>query len=311
MEKNMEKKKAQLILVGGRPIPNVLTIIQQKPEEIVAICSHESFTKEWLTLKQGIENLLPSCRIKAVDVDGFDLPQIRTACEEALKCAPDANWLFNVTTATTVMSIGAYEAAQKYADAMSIRCWYLDTAKTRVISLVGEGANEQVFQIAIGQYAAGYNCRLVSGSLEEQREHSEQVWLPFAQFLGKNPQHINPLKDVTNLIANQRPNQEASRPYSRKKLSDAAYNILEIASGMGLVDDLQQEKDITSFRLSHIQAAFLDGAWLEAYVYPIEKRCHIRHKCHNHHNQLIATLYNLSPHQSVITLKAKQARQEG
>jgi len=30
-----------------------------------------------------------------------------------------------------------------------------------------------------------------------------------------------------------------------------------------------------------------------------------RHKCHIHHNQLICPLYNLSPHPSVITLKAK------
>lgn len=263
----MAKKKAQLILVGGRTIPNVLTIIHQKPEVIVAICSHESFTQEWPTLKQGIENLLPSCEIKAADVDGFDLPQIRAACEEALKCAPDADWLFNITTATTVMSIGAYEAAQKYADTKSIECWYLDTAKTRIIPLIGEGTKEQVFQIEIEQYAAIHNCRLVSGSLEDKRGYSEQTWLPFAQLLGKNPQYADPLKEFIKSISHQKPRKEEARTYPKLKLSDAAYRILEKASEVGLVDSLQKDKEFTSLRISHIQVAFLDGAWLEAYVW--------------------------------------------
>ena len=150
----------QLITVGGRPIPNVLTIIYQKPEEIVAICSHESFVKEWPPLKQDIENLLPSSTFKEINIDGYDLPQIRAACEDVLRDSPSANWLFNVTAATTVMSIGAYEAAKQYAPTISIRCWYLDTAGTRVIPLIGDGEkSEQVFQIEISQYVAACNCR--------------------------------------------------------------------------------------------------------------------------------------------------------
>lgn len=269
----------QLITVGGRPIPNVLTIIYQKPEEIVAICSHESFVKEWPPLKQDIENLLPSSTFKEINIDGYDLPQIRAACEDVLRDSPSANWLFNVTAATTVMSIGAYEAAKQYAPTISIRCWYLDTAGTRVIPLIGDGEkSEQVFQIEISQYAAACNCRLVSGSLEDKREFSEQSWLPFAQRLGKNPQYTAPLKDFIKSLSSK-PRKEEAKVYRKLKLSDAIYEVLVLASEVGLVDDLQREEGFTSLKLSHIQVAFLDGAWLEAYVWDEARKLKIFSDC--------------------------------
>lgn len=44
--------KAQLILVGGRPMPNILTLIHQEPELIIAICSSQSYKRNGLLLKK-------------------------------------------------------------------------------------------------------------------------------------------------------------------------------------------------------------------------------------------------------------------
>src|SRR5438128_2366681 len=102
-------KKALLILVGGRSsIPNVLTVIHQKPEVVVAISSIDSHA-DFSQLHDIIKKILPSCTIEEMKpVDAFDLDEIKTRCEKALQKHTDAIWVFNVTAATTIMSIAAY-----------------------------------------------------------------------------------------------------------------------------------------------------------------------------------------------------------
>src|SRR5437667_5102031 len=98
----MEKQKALLILVGGRPIPNILTVIHEKPKKIVAVCSHESKDDEWIQLKQAIERLSPASVIEETKpIDAFDCEAIKETCIQAFSTYPDADWIFNATAATS------------------------------------------------------------------------------------------------------------------------------------------------------------------------------------------------------------------
>src|SRR5262245_16953342 len=128
--------KAQLILVGGRAsIPNMLTVKYQCPDVIVPVVSTES-KNDLPRLEQAIKVVHPSYQLEQVDpVDAFDFSQIYDVCEKAVKNHPDADWIFNITTGTTIMSIAAYEVAKKYCQSLSIRCWYINTSQTRVVSL--------------------------------------------------------------------------------------------------------------------------------------------------------------------------------
>ena len=54
MVMDIKVKKAQLILVGGRPVPNILTIIHEKPDIIIALCSKESFVDSWPGLSKQL-----------------------------------------------------------------------------------------------------------------------------------------------------------------------------------------------------------------------------------------------------------------
>src|SRR5216110_2750792 len=104
---------AQLILVGGRPMPNILSIVHQKPELVVAVCSLQSYNQEWPSLRKAIKNLLPACKIEEKAVDGYLLDKIESACESMLGSLSETpekagNWVFNITNATSIMSIGAY-----------------------------------------------------------------------------------------------------------------------------------------------------------------------------------------------------------
>lgn len=255
--------KALLILVGGRPIPNILTVIHEKPNVIVAICSHESVKEEWPELKPAIEILSPASNIlKAISVDAFAIDDIQKACEREFLRYPDADWIFNVTTATSLMTLAAYMAAvscAKYPNAC-VRCWYLDTINTRVIPLVGEGRVSNIFSIRVDQYVAAYNYGLQdSSNLRDYRQrYLKENWVAFARRLGKNPQEVNLLKQI--LVG-------SSRTVKSVVKSVEVYNFLNDLETIGLVNKLRENGNYLRFTLSEEQYKFLDGAWLELYVY--------------------------------------------
>src|SRR5438132_769306 len=135
-------EKALLILFGGRIIPNVLTILHLKPQIIVPIVSEDEL-KRLDAFKKGVDDLLQkerhSCEwLDSKSGESFVIKahnhgDIKQICEKVVKENKDYEWTFNITSGTSIMSIGAYEAAQKLKEeGTSISCWYLNTARRRV-----------------------------------------------------------------------------------------------------------------------------------------------------------------------------------
>ncbi len=284
--------KALLILVGGRPLPNILTVIHENPEVIVALCSKESVNREWPDLKQAISRLLPLCPIKELDpVDAFDVITIQKTCEEELLGNCDADWVFNVTTATSLMTLGAYKAADKFREqyGLSIKCWYLNTANTRVIPLVGEGRDDNIFSIKVVQYVTAYNYELQEGNLKFYRgRYQKDDSLAIAKRLGKNPQEAYLLKQIMNEAA-EKGSPKRSKDgeeeifkggYKIEKCtSSEAYSLLEELEAAELLKNLRKDSSGFHFTLSERQYAFLNGAWLELYVYKTAQDLGIFHDC--------------------------------
>jgi Card1-like, endonuclease domain len=296
--------KALLILVGGRAsIPNILTVIHQQPQRVVAVCSTDSYL-DFPKLKEAINKILPSCSVESVDpVDAFDPREITDRCEGILKQYPNANWIFNITAATTIMSIAAYEVAKKY----QYTCWYLNTSRARVVSLVGEAGDESVFKIDVKQYVTAYNRELNLGELEEHREQSEKYWLPFAQMLGKNPRYAEMLKQVMLEVGRARrgrPSKAEAKDYILKTSSPEIYFVLEKAHQVGLLNSLgRDEFSNIFFGLSYLQDKFLNGAWLEAYAYDEASKLTIFHDCQ--WNQKIVDGDNRNELDVTMTYKAQ------
>ena len=184
-------KKAQLIIVGGRAyIPTILAVIHQKPDIIIAVSSMES--KEDLPkLEQIIKSVHPEGQMIATEpVDAFNFSQIYATCENAILSYPKAEWIFNITTGTTIMSIGAYEVAKLYQSSTSpVQCWYINTSQTKFVSLPKDDfkgiRREDLFKISVPQYATAYSRTLLLGDLESDREYAEENYELFAQHLGK------------------------------------------------------------------------------------------------------------------------------
>lgn len=270
--------KAQLILVGGRPMPNMLTILNEKPDIVVAITSRDR-KEELPYVKKAIRELLkktkPNCNLDALDdeqyiVDAFNLHQINIACERALQCHPNAEWLFNITGATTIMSIGAYEVAKEHPQ--KAKWWYLDTGHTSVVTPTGSEENEQLFEITVKEYLTACYCTLEDGDLENYRTIHETLWLPFAQYIGRNPQQAALLKDVLktiqdiNKIEQRKIDADTPQPYDFEELSPETLMMLEQAAMVGIVSNWRREASSCHFLLSEPQYKFLDGTWLEVYT---------------------------------------------
>lgn len=256
--------KALLILVGGRPIPNVLTALHEKPETIIAVCSHESFQDEWIQLKQAITNLAPASQIKETPtVDAFDIQGIKETCINAFLMYPKADWVFNVTTATSLMTVGAYMAAEVCINSYksNIACLFLDTAHSRPISITGEKRDASIFSLEVKQYVGAYNYGLQSANSIKNYEsqYLQSDWMAFARRLGKHPEEIALLKQILKSKHNKNIYNITKEIFTHQFLQEMAR--------IGLIRKLREEESSLQFYLSDEQLKFLNGVWLELYVF--------------------------------------------
>jgi len=282
MVMDIKVKKAQLILVGGRPVPNMLTILYEKPDIIVCITSSD-FETEVPFLKKAVNTLLEGrkCEIDVHLVDAFDISQIKAACEKAIEKHKDADWLFNITNATTIMSIGAYEVAQKHHD--KVKWWYLDTSNTRVITESNKEINEKLYRIGIEQYVIANYCSMEEKYKEEEKKLQAQNWLPFILRLGTNTELPPALKSITEKIQQidqgrarqrkdadiqtQKRKEPTKEPYELSGLTSISLTILEDAARLNIVNELTLDGNQCKFSLTPFQFQFLNGTWLEVYVH--------------------------------------------
>lgn len=260
--------KAQLVLVGGRSsVPNILTILHQKPEVVIVLCSHESHS-DFPKFKRVVEAALPTCIVEELPPsDAFDLQEIASRCIKAFQRYSEAEWICNITAATAIMSIAIYLQAKELNNA----CWYLNTAKTRVITLVGPKVDTEheniLFYLKVEQYIEAYYFSLENGDLEDRRVFCEQKWLPFAQTLGKEPRLALHLKQILKAIGNNKPKRDQPKGYTLPNMPQEVHDLLKKATEFELVSKLISSSDSLKFTLNYLQYSFLDGGWLELYVW--------------------------------------------
>ena len=158
--------RALLVLIGGRQVPNLLSAQYLRPDRIVPVASHEALRPGdvWAHIEPVLRQLCPEGLQAPIVVDAFDLEAIRQGCSAAFDAWPEAEWVANVTCATTVMSIGAYEAARARGHAV----WYLNSARRQVVSLHGAPvASEQVYRLDIANYLSIYGRSLGKKLIQE------------------------------------------------------------------------------------------------------------------------------------------------
>ena len=292
--------KALLILFGGRIIPNVLTILHEKPQLIVPIVSGDKYELIRLdNFKKGVDDLLlkegydykwlDSQDANTFRISPFNKQNIKQVCEDVVKgnqyCEDVVKgrqayeWIFNITSGTSIMSIGAYEAAKELkAQDIPVQCWYLNTASTRVEVLLEEerdrSLDKSLFTISIDEYAIVHN-KVLRVNMKEDKLPPEEKRLAFAQFLIRSHTYIRALSTMLVMKNQGNPSVLFQISQSNRKqeyyrctrvLSIDEKEVLKMAEKCDLISNLTSEKTSLSFEISSHQFQFLNGGWLELYV---------------------------------------------
>lgn len=263
----MEKKKALLVMAGGRAAPDVLSLLYVQPQLVRVIIS-----KEGWKAKQAFEDIahsLPSCTVDIIpDIDAYDLEAGMRACRDACQPYPETewDWTFTIGSSPKITGIAAYEVAKE----KGVPCWHIDTRHEHVVSLVKETTidKQSFFHLNLRKYMKIQNrrWRKRSGPGSDYRKKA-QTWADVAEELVRSPDaiYLLPLlftKDAKNAAK-----------------TDVQFNIptemdpsglLQFLENYGLLKITHNDVDgmITCSFTSPEAAQFVGtGDWLEVYVW--------------------------------------------
>ncbi|EFH90032.1 Card1-like endonuclease domain-containing protein [Ktedonobacter racemifer] len=268
----MEKKKALLIVTGGRAVPDVLTLLWLKPQLVTIILSERGWGRPTQTSDVGIHGeafvdlakSLPNCQINIFrDVDVYDLEACLNACSQAYEPYPASewDWTCHITSSPKVLGIAAYEVARKNG----IPCWVIDTTGERIVSMVQptEVDKTTFFHLTLTDYMSAQG-RTLSRINENYRQFTKQKTY-LAETLVNSP-------ETTNL--------QSPLFWLKKQEGYMAKECLlkEIPPSSPLVDFLQSEHLLAIrtneagevfARFASLEAADFIGTgdWLEFYVW--------------------------------------------
>jgi hypothetical protein len=124
-------KLVMVLLLGGRLTPNFLSILAYRPDIVECIVSEDEQSK-WNDVGTFLSSILhvqlaPAPHI----VHAYEMHETIQACQNIVESYPEATVIFNVTGATKIMGIAAYDFA-KQAMRPAI---YVDTAHGRFLNL--------------------------------------------------------------------------------------------------------------------------------------------------------------------------------
>src|SRR5579875_2846573 len=147
----MSKKKALLVVAGGRAAPDVLSLLYLQPQLVVAITSEEGWQAEQAFI--DIAHTLPSCEIEIIPkINAYDLEIGKAACRRVLSSYPDTEWDWTITIGSSpkITGIAAYEVAKD----SNIPCWHIDNRHEKVVSLVEDVSVDRLrfFHLSLDDY---------------------------------------------------------------------------------------------------------------------------------------------------------------
>jgi len=262
----MDKKKALLVVAGGRLAPDVLPLLYLQPDLVLTVTSEEGWEGEKAFL--DIANALPSCQVEPPPgVNAYDLNVGMNACRELCKPYSDAEWTFTITSAPKILAIAAYEVAKE----MGVPCWYIDSQGDRIVSLVKkmemEVDKQRFFHLSFDEYVKiqGRRCKRKEGPTKDYRSAAEG-WDDISQKIALSPDtHL-----LTPILYRHKKQGEINEVITKPiPLADlATLPLVRFLLDKGLLTSTDPSTEQREYYFASVNAAqFLGtGDWLEVYV---------------------------------------------
>ena len=256
----MAKKKALLVVAGGRAIPNILSLLWLQPQVVQVILSEQGWDH-----KQAFEDIvhsIPDCQIDIIpNVDAYNFDICLEACRNACRPYPDDEWewIFDITSAPKITGIAAYEIAKQ----KGISCWHADAQRDRHVSLVKQTYinTAKFFHLTLDDYmkAQHRTWKLSTGPTPNYRV-AVKKWASTARELAISPDTM----ELLTLLRDKQPDDVISLP-KHLLLSPPLQSAVD--EGLLEVKGLHTSTATCKF-LSQEAAKFIGtGDWLEFFVW--------------------------------------------
>ena len=272
----MERKKALLVVAGGRALPDVIALFCVQPELLVFLTSEEGWHAE--EVFESIAQSVPTCKniFPIRNVSAYNFEAGKRACEQVCESYPEAEWewIFAIGSGPKITCIAAYEVARQ----KGIPCLYIDTVHEKVVSLVKEyaGQEKDLFHLDIPRYMKiqRRTYRENKGTTAAYRSTVEQ-WGHMARELALSPDTVHftftlRKKDRKESDPVTLPSELATSPLLQTL--EKTYNLIEIKpDSAGTL--------ICTFTSSEAAHFLSTGDWLEIYVWHEAKLAHFVDDC--------------------------------
>jgi len=111
----LAKKKALLVIAGGRVMPDILALYAVQPHLVITITSEQGWDNEksFVEIAESLPNHEKIIPVR--NVNAYDLNIAIKACIEACQPYPDSawDWTFSISSGPKITGIAAYEVAKE------------------------------------------------------------------------------------------------------------------------------------------------------------------------------------------------------
>lgn len=264
----MEKKKALLVVAGGRAVPDVQVLFWVKPQVVRVITSERGwpFKDAFIDIAQSM-----GCQVDVIPgIDAYDLNTCLQACRDACEPYPDTewDWAFSIGSSPKITGIAAYEVAKE----KGISCWHADAQSDRAVSLVKPVTvdTEKFFHLTLDDYMQIQHRTWKLGGPTDTTSYRDSVkkWAGIARELA-TLNSSETLELLSLLYA-----KGSTKECNIGKEFDLPQHLvtsppLQLLEGGGLLKIREIGPGETKCRFSSVAAAQFVGTgdWLEFYVW--------------------------------------------
>ena len=252
----MGKKKALLMLTGGRGITDLLVIKCLQPDIVLNITTVQGL-RAAQSLKDFVYDHFNSHMEILVPVNPYDEQEIKIRCNEALQRFPDAEWVMHFTSSPKVIGIYAHDVARE----RNIPYLFLDTGGEQIVSLVNSSSieSDKLFHASIEEYIGAYGRRYEIPKSLSYRQKAESYFY-IAHALVHN-------LSATQLLLEQLRKKPRNQLPVQLMINQEARSLIELLASFGVLTFAEATNELSCVLTDNDILEFLRGDWLEVYVW--------------------------------------------
>lgn len=243
-------------LVSDQPIPNLTTVLQLKPDEVILLKTKEMSEKANFLYdvikKQGFN-------VHSELIEAYNIDNVINVSEGIIKQCTHSKVTLNITGGTKIGTLGTFQAF--YNAGKDI--YYVDTKNNKILNVSGASKESEDIRITISidDYLAAYGFKVES--------------------YVDNDKYIFERKDITNKLAAIVSSKEWIISDINSKLHNFEENSLPVEFNVPKAEQLMEyflklpgvikvnNKKVKI--LNYETLRYLKGGWFEEYVYMIAK----------------------------------------